>query len=223
MTLASDIDLELYPSSDGKPMAESDIHYEWITTIKENLVSLFADDPMVYVAADMFWYPVPQSKKKQIRRAPDVMVVFGRPKKQRGSYIQHMEGNIAPQVVFEIYSKSNSTDEWDEKLAFYQQHGVEEYYCVFPEDNLLVVWLRVGNALRRTDWRDVWVSPRLGIAFDATGENLQLYDPNGNAFRSFSEERERADRERQRADRERAEKEALLEKLRAAGIDPDSL
>lgn len=33
----------LYPSSDGKPMAESTEPYRWIVMIKENLEILFAD------------------------------------------------------------------------------------------------------------------------------------------------------------------------------------
>ncbi len=42
--------------------------------------------------------------------APDVMVVFGRPKGRRGSYKQWQEDNIAPQVVFAILSPSNSLE-----------------------------------------------------------------------------------------------------------------
>jgi Uma2 family endonuclease len=43
--------------------------------------------------------------------APDVMVVFGRPKGERRSYRQWQEGNIAPQVVFEILSSGNTLKE----------------------------------------------------------------------------------------------------------------
>ena len=224
MVFASDIDLELYPVSDGKPMADSSLHYRWIVTIKENLEVLFANDPMVVVEADTFWYPVPQSKDKPIRRAPDVMVIFGRPKgdspsetqSERGSYIQHEEGNIAPQVVFEIYSPSNDTEGSDAKFEFYQRYGVEEYYCFYPEDNILEVWLRMGADLRRADWRDVWVSPRLGITFDLTGEVLRLYDPNGNAFTSFGEERQEKERERREKERERQQRKYAEERAEQA-------
>ena len=228
MVLASDIDLELYPYSDGKPMAENKVHYKWITTIEGNLESLFADDPMVFIAADMNWHPIPRSHppKEGEYVAPDVMVVFGVPKGEdssRNSYIQHLEGNIPPQVVFEIYSPSNKAKDFDKKFEFYERYGVEEYYCIYPKENLLEVWLRVGQSLRRADWRDVWVSKRLGVTFDATGETLQLFDPDGNPFRSFGEERQGREQAEAERDRERAEKAALLEKLRAAGIDPDSL
>ncbi|TYQ25486.1 hypothetical protein [Pseudanabaena sp. UWO310] len=55
-------------------------------TIAGGLENLFKDNNNVFVAGDLFWYPV--EGQSVIRRAPDVMVVFGRPKGARGSYIQ---------------------------------------------------------------------------------------------------------------------------------------
>ena len=48
----------VYPDSDGEPMAENTLQYEWIVTIKGNLDILFADRPDVFVAGDLLWYPV---------------------------------------------------------------------------------------------------------------------------------------------------------------------
>lgn len=98
-------DLEIYPSSDGKPMAENTIHFRWIVLIKENLEILFATILDVFVAGDLLWYPV--QGDGDTKCAPDAMVVFGRPKGDRTSYVQYLEGNIAPQVVFEILSPGN--------------------------------------------------------------------------------------------------------------------
>ena len=87
-------------------MAESTTQYHYLTTIKGNAEILFADDPDVFIAGDLFWYPV--EGNNAIRTAPDVMLVFGRPKGERRSYQQWREGNIAPQVVFEILSVGES-------------------------------------------------------------------------------------------------------------------
>ncbi len=54
--------------------------------IKENLEILFANNDDVFVAGDLLWYPV--QGNNTIRLAPDAMVVFGRPKGDRGSYRQ---------------------------------------------------------------------------------------------------------------------------------------
>ncbi|ELS04358.1 hypothetical protein Xen7305DRAFT_00040890 [Xenococcus sp. PCC 7305] len=68
----------IYPDSDGKPMADNTKQFHWIVTIQQNLEWLFKDNPNVFVAGDLLWYPVEGDNKKCT--APDVMVVLGRPK-----------------------------------------------------------------------------------------------------------------------------------------------
>lgn len=65
--------------------------------------------------------------------APDVIVVFGRPKGKHRSYRQWQENNIPPQVVFEILPCSNDTKEMERKLEFHDTYSVEEYYLYDPE------------------------------------------------------------------------------------------
>src|SRR3954463_10680815 len=89
-----------YPDSDGKPMAENTLQFRWIVTIKEGLDWVFSDRPDVFVAGDLFWYPV--EGHPEICQAPDTLVAFGRPKGDRGPYKQWEEEGIAPQVVFEV-------------------------------------------------------------------------------------------------------------------------
>ncbi len=73
----------IYPESDGKPMADNTEQFFWIVLIKEGLEALFADREKVSVAGDLLWYPV--EGRPDIRRAPDAMVAFGRPKGPCGS------------------------------------------------------------------------------------------------------------------------------------------
>jgi Uma2 family endonuclease len=180
-----------YPESDGQPMAENTEQYEWLVKIKENLEILFAQDPNVFIAGDLFWYPVPD-RRISGPVAPDVMVAIGRPKGRRGSYKQWEEGGIAPQVVFEILSPANSAMEMADKLAFYDTFGVEEYYVYDPSANTLEVWLRQEGHLRRMSPLRGWTSPRLGIRFALTGETLEIFDPQGQPFLSSVELAQRA-------------------------------
>jgi Uma2 family endonuclease len=180
-----------YPESDGQPMAENTEQYEWLVKIKENLEILFAQDPNVFIAGDLFWYPVPD-RRISGPVAPDVMVAIGRPKGRRGSYKQWGEGGIAPQVVFEILSPANSAMEMADKLAFYDTFGVEEYYVYDPSPNTLEVWLRQDGPLRRMSHLRGWTSPRLGIRFALTRETLEIFDPQGQPFRSSVELAQRA-------------------------------
>ena len=75
-----------YPDSDGQPMSDNTLQFKWIVLIKEGLETLFRHDLNVFVAGDLLWYP--EERKPKIRQAPDVMVVLGRPKGERGSYKQ---------------------------------------------------------------------------------------------------------------------------------------
>jgi Uma2 family endonuclease len=202
----------LYPDSDGLPMAENTWQFRYIVTIKENLDGLFADVAEVFVAGDLFWYPVEGSTG--IRQAPDVLIAFGRPKGDRRSYLQWKEGNIAPQVVFEIWSPSNRPVEIIRKLDFYERYGVEEYYWYDPDNGDLCGYLRQDGKLAIIPNMIDWVSPRLGVRFTLEDIELVLYRPDGQRFLTFQElmeERKKAIERAEAAEAEVARLRALLE------------
>ncbi|MEB3229726.1 MAG: Uma2 family endonuclease [Leptolyngbyaceae bacterium] len=232
----------IYPDSDGQPMADNTKQFRWIVVIQQNLDWLFAHDPNVFVAGDLLWYPVEGDNKKRV--APDVMVAFGRPKGDRGSYKQWQEDNIPPQVVFEILSPGNTKVEMNRKLLFYHQYGVDEYYLYNPDNHVLQGWIRQDGFLDEVETVNHWVSPRLQIRFESSREELQIFRPDGQRFLSYAEiaqraeaesrraeaESQRAEAESQRAEAEsqRAEQavekaERLAARLRALGIDPEEL
>ncbi|PSF38975.1 hypothetical protein C7H19_02670 [Aphanothece hegewaldii CCALA 016] len=212
-----------YPDSDGQPMADNTKQFEVIVYIKKGCDWLFVNDSNVFVAGDLLWYPVEGNNK--LRQAPDTMVVFGRPKGDRGSYQQWKEDNICPQVVFEVISPGNTIPEMSRKFQFYDRYGVEEYYIYDPDRQSL------GGFRRQNDWlepiEDIegWVSPRLGIRFSLSQDGqLLLFRPDGQPFETYEEMAQRAEREQARAEREQArasaaeqEIERLKAQLRALG------
>lgn len=202
----------VYPDSDGELMADNTKQFHLIIKIQGGLDALFKDDENVFVAGDLLWYPVEGDDK--IRQAPDVMVVFGRPKGDRGSYRQWEEDNIAPQVVFEIFSPGNRMGKMFKKLKFYERYGLEEYYLYNPDNNDLTGWLRSDNELNEIESMGGWVSPRLGVRFEISSGELEIYRPDGEKFLSYVE----LERQRESA-QQRAEK--LAAKLREIGINPD--
>ncbi|KAM3092552.1 Uma2 family endonuclease [Phormidesmis sp. 146-12] len=201
-----------YPDSDGRPMADNTKQFRWIVTIKENLELLFVDDPNIFVAGDLLWYPI--EGDNTICQAPDVMVVIGRPKGDRGSYKQWEEDNLPPQVTFEILSPGNRLKEMVKKLKFYDRHQVAEYYVYDPDDNELIGWQR-GEQLEIIEEASGWTSPLLGIRFEITSETLEIYRPDGDRFLGFTELAQLRDRERQRAETERQRAETALTELEA--------
>ena len=205
----------IYPESDGKPMADNTKQFRWILTIQQNIDWLYTNDPQVFVAGDLLWYPI--EGQTQITAAPDTMVVFGRPKGDRGSYKQWEEGNIAPQVVFEILSPSNKPLDMAKKLVFYDRYRVEEYYVYNPENDNLEIWIRNDGSLDRILETHNWISPRLGIRFDVSTNELQIYRPDGTKFYSYIEINTKLEQEFQRAEQasqQLQEMEAMLKQYR---------
>jgi Uma2 family endonuclease len=218
----------VYPDSDGQPMADNTRQFQWIVTIEGGLESLYRDDPDVFVAGDLLWYAV--EGNPTIRTAPDVMIVFGRPKGHRGSYRQWEEGGIAPQVVFEILSPGNRFGKMLRKFRFYEQYGVEEYYIYDPDDGSLEGWQRTTGHLEEIPEMSGFVSPKLRIRFQP-GEgpdNLRIIGPDGRAFATYVEvvaqreaERQRADEQARLAQAERQRADRLTARLRELGIEPN--
>jgi hypothetical protein len=156
------------------------------------------------------------------------MVVFGRPKGYRGSYIQHREGGIVPQVVLEVLSPNNRLLEMVRKHRFYQRYGVEEYYVYDPETGELGGYRREGEELREIAEMRGWVSPRLGVRFDLEGTELRLTGPDGKPFATYVELTRQRDGLAQQRD-ELAQQRALAEeranrlaaRLRELGVEVD--
>jgi Uma2 family endonuclease len=203
-----------YPDSDGMPMAENTLQYEWIVTIVTGLRHLFDGNPNVFVAGDLFWYPV--ERHPEIRMAPDAMVAIGRPPGHRGSYRQWEEAGIAPQVVFEVLSPGNRAGEMKGKLDFYARYGVEEYYIYDPDRLVLTGYLRKADRLIEISQMPGHVSARLGIKFIMGQDGLTLLRPDGEPFLPAEEIARRQDQERQRADREHDRAETAIDHAKQA-------
>jgi Uma2 family endonuclease len=222
ITTTPSLELEIeYPDSDGQPVSDNTLQFEWIVTIKEGLEAVFRNAPQVFVAGDLLLYP--EQGKPKIRTAPDAMVVFGRPKGYRGSYQQWEEGGIARQVVFEVLSPSNRQAETIRKFRFYERYAVEEYYVYNPENGDLAGWKRGQSGLEKIAELNGYTSPRLGIPFEpGEGPNdLKIIAPDGRPFLTYVELFEDREAERQRAEAEHQRGERLAARLRELGVEPE--
>lgn len=168
-------------------MAENTLQFEWIVLIKLGLEACYVDRDDVFVAGDLFWYPL--EGRPDVRQAPDIMVAFDRPKGHRGSYMQWLEGHIAPQVVFEILSPGNRAGEMAKKFEFYRRYGVQEYYIYDPDKNWLEGYQRKGVKLLEIPEKELknWTSPLLDVRFEWSTDTLRLYQLNGKRFLSYLE------------------------------------
>jgi Uma2 family endonuclease len=235
-----------YPARDGRLMSDNTLQDHWIGLIKGGLGRLFRDDPNVFIAANLMWYPVKGNNRRRL--APDVMAAFGRPKGYRKSYMQHKERGIPPTVVFEILSPGNRKRVMDYKRKVYEMYGIEEYYVFDPYKIGLEVWLGENRTFRSIPEASGWISPRLGIRFELA-DDLTIYAPDGRPFLDYvevayqrdeldrqSEEamrqvgqaeqragqaEQRAEAEHQRAEAEHQRAERLAARLRELGLEPE--
>ncbi|MGB0562570.1 MAG: Uma2 family endonuclease [Spirulinaceae cyanobacterium] len=216
----------LYPDSDGQPMAENTEQYRWIAKLVTNLKHLLRDQ-VAFVAGDLLWYPVqvPENQKPP-RQAPDVMVVLGRPQQRRGSYKQWEEAGIAPQVVFEIISPSNSITEMLDKQAFYAQYGAQEMYFYDPDTRKF--WGLVRHSTSAAAWLTIsietqpWTSPGLGIRFELREAGLAIFYPDGEPFKEPEEGLLERDMARQERDAAQQERDAAQQERDAAQQERDA-
>jgi hypothetical protein len=106
-----------------------------------------------------------------------------------------------------------------------------------PENVDLTIWERREQRLELIEEVNGWVSPRMGIRFQLSETELQIFRPDGTPFVSFVElaqlreqAESRAEQERQRAEhaealleQERSRSQVLEARLREMGIDPNQL
>ena len=205
-----------YPESDGKPMAESDVHLDVIMHLVQALRDRYAADPQVYVAGNLLLY-LEKGTRKSV--APDVFVVQGVPKRKRGKYLLWEEGE-APCFVLEATSKSTKDEDLTDKKARYAQLGVEEYFLFDPEGEYLRPRFQ-GLRLRGGEYAPIPVSVdgsltsrTLGVVFVPDGVSLRMRDvATGAPLLGYADWKARAEAAEHEA--EAAKEEAKTAKRRA--------
>lgn len=107
-----------------------------IVTLKRELDDLFRADLDVLVAAGLPWSPL--EGDDGLRLLPALMVVFGRPRRDRDAYRQWEEAGIVPQVIFEALPLD---DRVERRLRRYERLGVEEYYVFDADSDDMTGWV----------------------------------------------------------------------------------
>ncbi len=95
LPLVSKTDI-FYPESDGKPIAETEMHINILVYLREALIDFFRNLPNAYVGANMLRYYEEGNPAASV--APDVFVVKGISKDVRCTFKAWVEGK-APDVI----------------------------------------------------------------------------------------------------------------------------
>ena len=173
-----------YPESDGKPMAETDVHREQMNYLIETLKVHFQSRSDVYVSGNIMFYYEEGNPRKVF--SPDVMVSFGVSGEYRRTYKLWQE-KYFPQVVFEISSRGTWGEDLNKKWLLFQQFGVKEYYIFDPEydylpEPLIAYRLKRGELTKVSVKNNRIFSEEIGLEIVDTGAGLRLFDPVTKQF-----------------------------------------
>lgn len=211
----------VYPSADGKPVAETYLHlYALLVTLE--VLKQYLKGQSATVLGNQFLYYAEGFPK--LRVAPDVMVIFDVAPGGRDNY-KIWEEKQVPAVVFEMTSKSTKSEDMGEKKTLYERLGVQEYWLFDPKGEWIKSQLR-GYRLQAgvyetiTDGRSEPLNLRLqvegtliGFYREDTGEKLLIPEELAEALAQEQLARQQAE----------AQVERLKAELRALGVDPDAI
>lgn len=226
-----------YPETDGKPMAETDLHRNLMVRLI-NLLQRFFAGQQVYVSGNLLLYYEKGNRYKSV--APDCLVAFGLEQRDRRIYQTWVEGKV-PEAVFEVSSKTTQQEDLGKKMRLYADLGIQEYFIYDPtgdylEPPLVAFELHGGGYLpkqRANETVDLgllafvpgegdppeFISQVLGLRVALDEDNhLQLFDLQTNQRLLTDEEalklaETEVQHEKQRADEIAAENERLRAEL----------
>ena len=216
---------DLYPESDGKPMAETDMHAVAIINLRQRFDRFFANNLGTYVSGTIMMYDVEGPGRTAV--SPDILVSFGIGKKLRRTYKVWEEGK-PPDFVMEFSSKGTFQNDLGHKKAHYASMGIPEYFLCdidrrYLPTPLMGFRLKDGTYERIPENVDGSVSSvTLGVPFHLLDEGLAVCDEaTGQWLQTPAEAAKAAE---QRAEQEatarareaaaRAEAEAEVSRLR---------
>jgi Uma2 family endonuclease len=195
-----------YPESDGKPMAETDVHRNWMVWIIE-MLQYFFRGMGVYVSGNLLIYYQRGDPKKRV--APDVFVARECEPRLRRVFKIWEEPN-GPSFALEVTSKKTRRQDLGPKKDLYARLRIAEYLLYDPLGEWLDPALQGfrlvdgGYASWEPDENGGLVSQQLGITFRLEEGDLAL-------FNTATGERLKRDTERAREAEARLNDVAWLE------------
>jgi Uma2 family endonuclease len=168
-----------YPESDGKPMAETELHRDVMIDLIHALQTRYESETDVQVGGNLLLYYVEGNPRLCV--SPDVYLTRGIPKGRRDTYLLWEEGE-PPCFVIEVTSKSTRKEDLNDKKDLYERLGIAEYFLFDPREEYLHPPLQ-GYRLKDNRYRPIapesdgsLLSRTTGLRLRAEGENLRLVD-----------------------------------------------
>ena len=173
-----------YPTSDGRPVAETPLHYDRLSDAWQVLTMRYRSQPRVYVGVNMLVYDQPGNARRQL--SPDLFVAFDVRDRDREREVYKLWEDGAPAFVLEVTSRCTRPED-ERKMTRYLNWGVAEYFLYDPRGEYVKPALKgfelVGSAyhVMATDLlpngKPGFTSRTLGLGLWLDGSVLRFYDP----------------------------------------------
>jgi Uma2 family endonuclease len=207
-----------YPTSDGRPMAESNLHRKVMADLIAALERHFLDDPLAWAGGNFLLYYEKGNPRASV--SPDVVLVRGIEKWDRPLYKLWEEGR-PPDFVIEVTSSSTRREDLSIKKDLYERLGISEYFLFDPTGDYLNPRLQgyrleQGRYLRLAQEPDGSLPSRItNLRLQPEGFNLRLIDARTGEKLLWTAEKdaaiEAAERKAENAERRAEEAERKAE------------
>jgi Uma2 family endonuclease len=200
-----------YPTTDGRPRGETDLHRDLMATAIETLKLHFTGQ-RVYVSGNILLFYRPGNRRRHV--SPDVLVTKGLEQRRRDNYLLWQEGR-PPNIVIEITSRSTREEDLEDKFEIYRDEvRVAEYFLFDPRGEYLCpalqgYRLQTGRYERIKRLSGRLPSRELGLHLEQHEGQLRFWNPATRHWLPTEQEsREAAEAERQQAQAEGQRAEA---------------
>src|SRR5438034_6031219 len=209
-----------YPTTDGRPMAETDHHRDLMVQGIETIKLARGAEADFYVSGNLLVFYQPGNRRKHV--APDFFAVRGVPNHPRDHYLIWLEGK-APEVVIEYTSKTTRKEDQRTKFVLYRDTlKVKEFFLFDPFGDYLQPQFQ-GYRLRADQYVRIRPVERrlpsqvLGLHLEAHGDLLRFHDPStGHWLHTPDEARRQAEADTLRIEAARQQAEADTPRIEVA-------
>ena len=220
-----------------EPELESSLHHEQSVILEKSLERWWKERDDFFIGVNLSIYFSRAQLKTHDFRGPDVFIVLNTQRRPRTSWVVWEEDGKYPDVIIELLSDSTAEIDRKIKKEIYQERFRTSEYFWFSVDTLEFAGWHLHNegyvGIEPNERGWLW-SDRLGLYLGVANDRLRYFTADGTlvptpeegeeqAVYFANQEKHRADQEKHRADQEKQRADSLAEKLRALGIDPDSL
>ncbi|NEP15891.1 MAG: Uma2 family endonuclease [Leptolyngbya sp. SIO4C1] len=213
-----------------EPPLETDLHLRQMLLLLSSLEWLWQDRQDFFASGNLTIYFSPKQIKSQDFRGPDFFVVLNTERRTRKSWVVWEEEGKYPNLIVEILSDSTAKADRETKKQIYQDTFRTPEYFWFDPDSLefagFVLMAGQYEPISPSEVGYLW-SRQLNLYLGVYETKLRFFTAEGDLVPLPEEAAKAAQQQAAQAQQQAAQAQQqaarLAERLRALGVDPDTV